>query len=139
MDSSRIEEIRNRDQLLAMIVRNDYHSDRRIEFFTPDDFSQQLAWMHHPAGHRIAPHQHLHCVRTITYTQEVLIVRKGKLRAFFYNDDHTLSATADLFAGDVILLTAGGHGFEVLEEVEMIEVKQGPYVGDHDKERFEPR
>jgi hypothetical protein len=43
-----------------------------------------------------------------------------------------------LESGDVILLSNGGHGFEVLEEVEMIEVKQGPYCGDEDKTRFNP-
>jgi hypothetical protein len=42
-----------------------------------------------------------------------------------------------LSAGDVILLAFGGHGFEMLEPTEIIEVKQGPYAGDQDKTRFE--
>ena len=42
-----------------------------------------------------------------------------------------------LRTGDVILLASGGHGFEVLEELEMYEIKQGPYIGEDDKTRFE--
>ena len=64
------------------------------------------------------------------------MIRKGRLRVDFYDEEQRYLESRILEAGDTILLITGGHGFEVLEEVEMIEVKQGPYVGDGDKTRF---
>lgn len=92
--------------------------------------------MHHPTGKLIAPHIHNPVPREVIYTQEVLFLRKGKLRVDFYDQDRTYLFSRVLEAGDVILLIKGGHGFEVLDEIEMFEVKQGPYAGDHDKTRF---
>ena len=54
----------------------------------------------------------------------------------FYDEYEDYLESRDLHAGDIILLVSGGHGFQVLEEVEMVEVKQGPYAGDADKKRF---
>jgi mannose-6-phosphate isomerase-like protein (cupin superfamily) len=130
-----IENITNQEQLLAVIVSDKF--DRQgIHFFTPNELSQQLAYMHHPAGKIIQPHVHNPVLREVTYTQEVLFIKKGKLRVDFYNNDQQYLESRILEAGDVILLVTGGHGFEVLEEIEMIEVKQGPYVGEQDKTRF---
>jgi hypothetical protein len=92
--------------------------------------------MHHPTGKVIQPHVHNPVIREVTYTQEVLFIKNGKLRVDFYNDQQEYLDSRILEAGDVILLVTGGHGFEVLEEIEMIEVKQGPYVGEQDKTRF---
>jgi mannose-6-phosphate isomerase-like protein (cupin superfamily) len=75
--------------------------------------------------------------REVHYTQEVLFIRRGVLRVDFYDDRQNYLESRTLHGGDTILLASGGHGFEVLEEVEMIEVKQGPYAGEHDKIRFE--
>lgn len=130
-----IDNITYKNQLLALIVSHHFN-EPGIHFFTPDDFSQQLAYMNHPAGKVIQPHVHNPVPREVKYTQEVLFIRKGKLRVDFYNDDQQYLESRILEAGDVILLVTGGHGFEVLEEVEMIEVKQGPYVGERDKTRF---
>ena len=131
-----VEKIIERDSLFAIIVRADHHHEG-IEFFTPNEFSQQLASMHHSAGKIIAPHVHNPVSRQVSYTQETLFIRKGKLRVDFYNAKKEYLESRILEAGDVILLITGGHGFEVLEELEMIEVKQGPYFGDQDKTRFE--
>lgn len=130
-----IENILNQDQLLAIIVSNKFDQPG-IHFFTPSELSQQLAYMHHPTGKIIAPHVHNPVIREVTYTQEVLFIKKGKLRVDFYNNHQQYLESRILEAGDVILLVTGGHGFEVLEEIEMIEVKQGPYVGEQDKTRF---
>ncbi len=92
--------------------------------------------MAHGKGKVIEPHVHNHNLREVVYTQEVLFIRKGKLRVDFYNSDHEYLESRILEAGDVILLASGGHGFEVLEDVEMIEVKQGPFYGPADKTRF---
>ncbi|MDI6716138.1 MAG: hypothetical protein QME63_04250 [Actinomycetota bacterium] len=131
-----IENIIHKEGLLSIIIRGSY-SKPGITFFTPDDLSQQLAYMNHPAGKIIQPHVHNPVPREVHYTQEVLFIKKGKLRVDFYDDEQNYLTSRILEAGDVILLATGGHGFEVLEEVEMIEVKQGPYAGENDKTRFD--
>jgi len=123
-------------KLLAIIIPKNY-TQSGIHFFTPDNFSQQLAYMRHPAGKSILPHVHNPVNRNVRYTQEVLFIKKGKLRIDFYDNDKTYLESRVLSAGDVILLASGGHGFEVLDEIEMIEVKQGPYTGESDKTRFD--
>jgi len=130
-----IKEIKSGDELLAIIIPGDY-SCKVINFFTPNNFSQQLAYMHHDEGHIIESHKHNHVKREINYTQEVLIIKKGKLRVDFYDNKNQYLHSQILNEGDIILLITGGHGFEVLDEIEMIEVKQGPYVGDYDKIRI---
>lgn len=127
----------NNGNILAIIIKATYNKDG-ITFVTPDDFSQQLAYMHHPAGHVILPHIHNEVKREILYTKEVLVIKKGKLRCDFYTDDKQYIKSECVESGDVILLASGGHGFECIEETEMIEIKQGPYAGEFDKERFEP-
>ena len=131
-----VETITANEQLLAIIISHKFN-DPGIHFFTPGDLSQQLAYMHHPIGREIPPHVHNPVPREVHFTQEVLFVRRGKLRVDFYDDGQNYLESRILVAGDTILLATGGHGFEVLEELEMIEVKQGPYAGDQDKTRFE--
>jgi mannose-6-phosphate isomerase-like protein (cupin superfamily) len=130
-----IREIKHNDILLAIIIRNQF-CEPGIKFVTPDDFSQQLAFMRHPTGKIIEPHVHNPVPREVHFTKEVLFIRKGKLRVDFYTNEQEYVESYILVSGDVILLSEGGHGFEVLEEIEMIEVKQGPYAGEQDKTRF---
>jgi len=94
--------------------------------------------MKRPAGYIIKPHVHNIVERKVEYTQEVLFIKKGKVRVDFYDDERNYLKSIILEEGDVILLAHGGHGFEMLEETEIIEVKQGPYAGEMDKVRFEP-
>jgi mannose-6-phosphate isomerase-like protein (cupin superfamily) len=130
-----IEPITHSDRLLALIVSCQFRKPG-VHFFTPGEFSQQLAYMQHPAGKVIEPHVHNPVRRDVLFTQEVLLIRKGRLRVDFYDAQKSYLKSAILETGDVILLIEGGHGFEVIEDVEMIEVKQGPYVGEQDKTRF---
>ena len=130
-----IEYVKNNDEILAIIVHSIFNK-QGVHFFTPDDFSQQLAYMSHPTGKTIEPHVHNIAKREVQYTKEVLFIRRGKLRVDFYTEDRKYIESKILGAGDVLLLSSGGHGFEVLEEIEMFEVKQGPYAGDKDKTRF---
>ncbi len=132
-----VEKIVHNDILLAVLIRTEYTKEG-IDFFTPGDFSQQLGYMNRPKGYVIPPHVHNLVERKVTLTQEVLFVKSGKVRVDFYDDDKVYLESRILGKGDVILLAAGGHGFEMLEQTEMIEVKQGPYCGDQDKVRFEP-
>ncbi|MDL2264538.1 hypothetical protein LJC31_07795 [Synergistaceae bacterium OttesenSCG-928-I11] len=124
------------DEIILAIVIKATFTIEGVNFFTPQEFSQQLAYMQHPAGKVIEPHVHNHLSRTVLYTQEVLFIRKGRLKVNFYSDNRDYIKSCEISSGDVILLAAGGHGFEVLEDVEMIEVKQGPYAGEADKTRF---
>lgn len=132
-----IKEIVHDGELIALIIPHDFQKDG-VEFFTPKEFSQQLGYMKHPAGHRIEPHIHKLVVREIQYTQETLLVKSGRIRVDFYSDDKKYIGSEELVAGDVVLLASGGHGFVFLEESELIEIKQGPYISFKvDKERFE--
>jgi mannose-6-phosphate isomerase-like protein (cupin superfamily) len=131
-----VEKIYDGDNLLAIIVSRGFR-EPGIHFFTPDDLSQQLAYMRHPAGKVIDPHVHNPVPREVHYTQEVLFLKRGRLRIDFFDDEQGYLESRILEAGDVILLATGGHGFEALEEIEMIEVKQGPYAGEIDKTRFQ--
>jgi hypothetical protein len=132
-----IEKIDHDGRTLALLLRSRYHSDG-IEFFTPNDFSQQLAYMNRPKGYVIQPHIHNPIAREVQFTKEVLFIKTGRVRIDFYDDYQNYIESHILSQGDVILLAFGGHGFEMLESSEIIEVKQGPYAGDADKTRFEP-
>ena len=132
-----IQQIIHNSQLLSIIIRRNFEKNG-IEFFTPDDFSQQLAYMKRPKDYVIPPHVHNPVLREVRLTQEVLFIKSGKVRVDFYDDDKNYLESTTVEAGDVILLAHGGHGFEMLEESEIIEVKQGPYAGEMDKVRFEP-
>jgi len=132
-----VEQVRHQGRTLAILLRAGYREDG-IRFFTPNDFSQQLAYMNRPQGYVIAPHVHNPVSREVHFTKEVLFVKSGRVRVDFYDDDRTYLESRILRQGDVLLLAYGGHGFEMLEPTEMIEVKQGPYAGETDKTRFEP-
>src|SRR5438552_727877 len=132
-----VERIESSGKLLALIIRRQ-HDKPGITFFTPSELSQQLAYMHHPTGKVIAPHVHNPVPRQVVMMQETILIRRGKLRVDFFDEARNYATSRILEAGDVILLVQGGHGFEVLEELEMFEVKQGPYTSDADKTRFEP-
>jgi len=121
---------------IALIVRASF-DEPGLHFLTPHAFSQQLAVMRHPKGKSIAPHVHNLVSRQVLYTQEVIWIRKGRVKIDLFNSGRKLLCSPILETGDLILLCGGGHAFEMLEETTMVEVKQGPYAGDSDKSRFE--
>lgn len=131
-----VKRIRHRGRELALIIRRTFSKDG-IEFFTPSDYSQQVGYMKRKMGYCIPPHVHNAVSREVEYTKEVLFIRAGRLRVDFYDEEQNYLESEILEAGDVILLAYGGHGFEMLDECEIIEVKQGPYAGDGDKTRFQ--
>lgn len=124
-----------KNNLMAILIPADY-SSKGIEFITEDTVYQQVAYMGHAAGHNIIPHFHNKIERTVDYTCETLIIRKGILEVVLY-ENRKESHRFNMCAGDVITLYSGGHGFNVIEDVEMIEIKQGPFMGPEDKTRFE--
>ena len=127
--------IKDEQEILAIIIKRNFKSEG-VKFFTPDDFSQQLAHMSHKKGKKIRPHVHNAINREVHFTQEALFVKKGKIKVDIYSGKRVYLSSHMLESGDVILLASGGHGFEVIEDLEMIEVKQGPYAGDQDKAHF---
>jgi len=132
-----IERITNKNVEIALIIRSSFKKEG-IEFFTPNNYSQQIGYMNRPEGYVIKPHIHKPVSRMVQYTKEVLFIKTGRLRVDFYNEDKKYLESTILEKGDTILLAYGGHGFEMLEPTEMIEVKQGPYAGEADKTRFDP-
>lgn len=133
--SQAIQTIEHDGYVLAIILPAKFEAEG-IHFFTPNDFSQQLAYMKRPTGYVVQPHVHNPVKREVEYTKEVLFIRSGSLRMDLYDDQQNYLQSRMLSAGDVVLLVRGGHGFEMMEECEIIEVKQGPYAGDKDKTRF---
>jgi len=132
-----IENITHNSLNLAIIIRASFQKEG-IQFFTPDNYTQQLAYMNRPAGYVIQPHLHNPVKREVEFTKEVIFIKSGMVRVDFYDESQKYLKSSVLHQGDVILLAYGGHGFEILENCEMIEVKQGPYAGEQDKTRFAP-
>jgi mannose-6-phosphate isomerase-like protein (cupin superfamily) len=135
MTQNTVERIMYDSELIAIIIPKDYEKDG-IEFFTPDEFSQQIAYMKHPAGKSIPAHMHNNIPREVFYTLETLFIKSGRVKVDFYSMDKKAIGSRTLTSGDTLFLASGGHGFTMLEATEMIEVKQGPYGGDQDKVRF---
>jgi len=131
-----LEQINIENEMVALVIRDNYTAEG-IQFFTPGDFSQQLGYMNRPKGYTIEPHIHNEVSREIKLTQEVLIVKKGRVRVDFYDNEKAYVKSVVIYKGDIILLASAGHGFEMLEDSEIVEIKQGPYSGDQDKTRFE--
>lgn len=123
-------------EALCYIIRASYESER-TEFFTPASYSQQLGIIKYPKNGKITPHYHNLVVREVLYTQEVLVIRKGTVKVNLYDKERKFVTSEILHAGDTLLLASGGHGFEMLEDTELLEIKQGPYNGvQNDKTTF---
>lgn len=137
MENSSVENIVDGLEPIALIIRADYETSG-LHFFTPDNFSQQVAYMRHPKDKVLSPHIHNPVPRHIIDTQEVIIIKKGRVEISLYTSKKDFLTSRVLEAGDIILLCGGGHSFKMLEDTSMVEVKQGPYAGENDKTRFEP-
>src|SRR5262245_30157754 len=127
-----VELITDGDLQLAIILRVG-GGEPGTRFVTGPGAPLQLGEINRPAGDRIPPHAHNLGVRTITETHEILHVLSGTLKVDLYSSTHDPVAPRFLTAGDTILLTGGAHGFEFITPCHLIEVKQGPYLGDNDK------
>ena len=132
-----IEKIIYAKKLFALIVRGKYRKKRGITFFTPNESTQQFGYMKHKKKHIIKPHLHKKRLTKILYTTEVILILKGILRVDFYNVTKKYLFSKLLKEKDIIMLVHGGHGFKVIKNVEMIEIKQGPYILSKDKIKFE--
>lgn len=120
--------------IMAIYIPAEYRVSG-IDFLSKDEDYMQVACMGHPKGHVILPHFHNRIERMIDYTCETLIIRKGILSVDLY-EGMEIVHTFEMKAGDILTLYSGGHGFKCVENVDMVEIKQGPYPGPNDKTRF---
>jgi hypothetical protein len=97
-------------------------------FVTDPSEAFQLGFVVYPAGGRIARHLHTPVERRVSGTPEALVVRKGRCEVDCYDPGGRLVATRELASGDILLMLSGGHGFRLLEDTVLLEVKLGPYL-----------
>jgi len=131
-----LEKIHHKKKLFALIIRKKYRKKRGINFFSSKKDNKQIGYMSHKKNHIIYPHLHRRRDARIFYTTEVIILLKGKLRVDFYDNKKEYLFSKTLSKNDIIYLIQGAHGFKVLEPIEMIEIKQGPYLQSKDKIKF---
>jgi len=131
-----VETITDAGQLLALLIRAGYAPEQTV-FLTPAQLNLQVGFVVYPAGGQVAPHTHHPLHRHIVGTTEVLIVRKGRCRVDIFSRPKCLAGSWELGEGDIVLLASGGHAVQMYEETVLLEVKQGPYIGTAEKERFE--
>ena len=132
-----IEKITHKKKLLALIVRGKYRNKKGITFFTPNESTQQFGYMKHRKKYVIKPHLHKKRLTKISYTSEVILLLKGIIRVDFYTQLKKYLFSKILKEKDIIMLVHGGHGFKILKDIEMIEIKQGPFNLIKDKVKFE--
>jgi len=132
-----MEKIEWSGEVFALILRAGYEPDG-VDFITSPANPLQLGVIKHQRGSRIEPHIHKSSPRTINEVQEVLHIEYGKVEAEFYQTGGKKVGGAILNAGDTILLISGGHGFNILEDAKIMEIKQGPYHGvEEDKQHLQ--
>ena len=130
-----INKIVHKKKILAIVIKK-YRSKKGITFFTNPKDTQQIGYMKHKKNHIIQPHTHKKKLKKIMNTTEVLIILNGALRVDFYDNKKKYLFSKKIIKGEIIMLMDGGHGFKVLKNLEMIEVKQGPYRLSSDKHKF---
>ena len=121
--------------VLAYVIRGTMTPEKTV-FPTPPELELQVGFVVYQAGGVIPPHRHIPITRSIDRTCEVIVVRKGRCEVDIYNDDRQLVATRELKTGDLVIIMSGGHGFRMMEDTILLEVKQGPYHGLDEKEQL---
>ena len=132
-----IEKIKHQNKLYALIVRGKYRNKKGISFFTDNKDIQQFGYMNHKKNHINKPHLHKKQTRKLLHTSEVILILKGVLRVDFYNKKKIYLFSKLLREKDIIMLVHGAHGFKVIKDVQMLEIKQGPYITKLDKIKFD--
>ena len=125
-----------RDGKVFAYVMRETSQEANTTFLTPDEAIQQVGFVVHRAGGEVKRHRHLPIERTIVGTPEVLVVRSGRCEMDVFDDDQELVETRELRPGDVMVMVGGGHGFRMLEDTVLLEIKQGPYYGPDEKAYF---
>ena len=130
-----MERVDHEGESIAFIIRAE-KSVEETTFLTPEDFKQQIGFIVYPKGGEIVRHIHKPMERHLVGMSEILLVKKGLLEADFYTDEKQYLETRELREGDLVLLVSGGHRFRCMEDTVLLEIKQDPYIGQEEKERF---
>lgn len=122
---------------LGILVRQQPQDDTKlgINFVTHGNDSLQVATMFHPRGKEVDVHYHPKTQRVIQDTNEVLILVSGVMEVIMFTDPNFKSGYV-MHPGDLLIIQKGWHGVKMITDCEIIEVKQGPHVGEADKIRF---
>ena len=137
MNTHAVEYISDQQGHLLAIAISHQHEPPDTEFMTSSDLNMQVGFIKYPEGGWIQPHIHLPIERHLVGTGEVLVVRSGKMEALLFDNERRLVKKKIMTVGDILVLVDGGHGFRMLEDTVLMEVKQGPYTGLKEKERFD--
>tara|TARA_B110000238_G_C15946005_1_gene361101 strand:+ start:85 stop:501 length:417 start_codon:yes stop_codon:yes gene_type:complete len=124
-------------KIVAKVFRYNKKKFKGIKFYTASDLNMQVGNMSHSKNHIIKPHFHINRQKIIKQMSELLIIFSGQLKVYFYNKNKLKVKSIIINKKDMILLLSGGHGFKVLKKLEMLEIKQGPFIGEKDKIRLE--
>ena len=122
------------NEIIALIVKK--QNVESVNFVTPEDFPLQLGISEYKKNSKIKPHIHKKIKRVIEITQEVVYIEEGKVIVNFYDNEGKKFSSEILESGDIVFFVQGGHGFEILEDTKIIEVKQGPYLGVESEKIF---
>jgi hypothetical protein len=122
-------------KLLAYVLRAELSPDKTT-FITPPEINLQLGYVVYPAGGEVLRHLHRPLERHIQGTTEILFIKKGRCIMDIFDDLQKLVMSLELKQGDTVLMIGGGHGFRMLEDTVLLEIKQGPYTGMDEKVRF---
>ena len=123
-------------KIVAKVFKYQNKSFKGIEFFTANNLNMQIGLMGHSKNHIIKPHFHINRKKIIKQMSELLIIFSGQLKVYFYNKKKLRDKSLILNKKDMILLISGGHGFKAPKKLEMLEIKQGPFIGEKDKMRL---
>lgn len=113
--------------------------DTRVEsttFFSPAESSFQFGLLAHKAGFVEPPHTHKAVARVIPDLQQMFVVQRGVVAVDLYSDSGCLLREIVLKTGDAIVLIHGIHAIRVLEDMQCISVKQGPFMGTQEDKVF---
>ena len=132
-----IQKIFHKKKLFALIINKNFRKLKGVNFLTSPEDTQQIGFMKHKKNHIILPHLHKKRLTKINFTTEVILLLKGILRVDFYDKKRKYLFSKKINEGQIIMLVSGGHGFKVIKDVEMIEVKQCPYNPKKDKQKFD--
>ncbi len=114
-------------------------ADTQVEkttFFSPAESSFQFGLLAHEAGFIEAPHYHNPMTRTISDLQQMFVVQRGVVVIELYSDDGKKLREIEMHRGDAIVLIHGVHAVRVVEDMQCISVKQGPYLGEEKDKVF---
>lgn len=119
----------------AEVIRADVRVEETT-FFSPAESSFQFGLLAHRAGFREPAHYHKAFTRQIDDLQQMFVVQRGVVAVELYSDQRRLIDEIVLRAGDAIVLIHGIHAIRVIEDMQCISVKQGPFLGSENDKIF---